>query len=153
MENHELAYMAKKILHHDFCGVYSIDNVNKGIYEKENFSIILNLDKSTGPGTHFVSVYATKDTLEYVDSFGFPPFISHVLRMLKKLCKRRKFVYNEKTIQPDKSHFCGLYSLAYLLSKDFGFTLREYQRIFTENPIENNDILVEEFISELLKYS
>ncbi len=58
-----------------FKGVYAIDEIDK-IPVSNKMGVILNLDKSNQPGSHWVALYidADKDkSVEYYDSFAEDP--------------------------------------------------------------------------------
>jgi hypothetical protein len=74
---------------------------------KEPKKAILNLDKASGPGTHWVAIKTLKDkSLHYYDSLGaMPPFV----------LKNRIVKYNNIKEQNDKEENCGYRSLLFLL--------------------------------------
>jgi hypothetical protein len=81
--------------------------------------IIFNLDVSSGPGTHWVSMYIDLKKCEvyYYDSYGIPPinriqkFIDYFIKKCKKdLKKDFNFMYNKKRHQYGNSE-CGIYSM------------------------------------------
>lgn len=51
-----------------FRGVFMRDNLPKKPWQKE--CGIVNLDLSSGPGTHWVAYYKNNNEIEYFDSFG-----------------------------------------------------------------------------------
>ncbi len=66
----ELAHKIPKISQ-KFKNIYRIDYVHK---IKEPGFYIINLDKSTEPGSHWVTLeYNPKNTSIYFDSYGMPP--------------------------------------------------------------------------------
>ena len=64
---------------------------------------IINLDYSTGPGTHWVALYNVGPKPIYFDSFGvWKP---------KELTKIKNLVFNDYRIQSRNSRSCGLYCI------------------------------------------
>ena len=82
-------------------GVYSRDSIPRRISAK---FYIINLDDSTGPGTHWVVLYNVSRRPIYFDSFGvWPP---------KELTKIENHVFNDYyRIQSRNSSSCGLYCI------------------------------------------
>ena len=54
-----------------FNGVYSRDNLPK----MKDGAYIVNLDKFSDVGTHWVALYANNDDVTYFDSFGVEHFL------------------------------------------------------------------------------
>lgn len=55
-----------------FKGVYAIDEINK-ILVSDKVGVVLNLDPSNKPGSHWVALYIDSKgdkSVEYYDSFG-----------------------------------------------------------------------------------
>lgn len=69
---------------------------------------IVNMDKATGPGTHWTAFCCDGGPIYYCDSLGRPPPKS-LEKKLKKL--NPDIFYNSTQIQPDKSNKCGFYAL------------------------------------------
>jgi len=64
----------------EMCKILKINNF-KGVYMRNelkgkgnpNESLIVNMDDSTGNGTHWTSLFVTDIDSYYFDSFGLPP--------------------------------------------------------------------------------
>ena len=54
-----------------FNGIYSRDNLPK----RKDRAYIVNLDKFSDVGTHWVALYANNDDVTYFDSFGVEHFL------------------------------------------------------------------------------
>lgn len=81
---------------------------------KNNESGIVNLDKSSGSGTHWVAYKKRGKVIKYFDSYGNlrPP-----LELLRYFCaKGRRIHYNEIRYQGLNEWNCGHLCLAFLLS-------------------------------------
>ncbi|KAE9522496.1 hypothetical protein AGLY_017089, partial [Aphis glycines] len=95
-----IKYVAKFNISH-FRGVFSRDNLPKKPLAIE--CGILNLDVSSGNGSHWVAFYKIKDKVEYFDSFGdLPPPIE-----LQNYFKGNKIKYNYTNYQDFNSFNCG----------------------------------------------
>ena len=99
LSNIELVETAKKIKIRNFRGVFLRDELPKR--PRENECGILNLDDSSGKGTHWVGWIKRRDEKLYFDGYGLPP----PTELLKYLID--PVYYNSERIQPDNEVFCG----------------------------------------------
>jgi len=117
LTNIQLIDAAKKLNIKNFRGVFLRDELPKVPREKEGG--ILNLDDSTGGGTHWVAWIKHANEKIYFDSYGLPP-PTEVLKYL-----HRPVYYNTERIQPANEVFCGHLCL-YVLKKTSGTTHLHY---------------------------
>lgn len=117
-------------------GVFAKDKLKKPL--KDGFYII-NLDDSTGEGTHWTALYKINDGFSlYYDSFGFPApeEIEDLLH---------KYEYNKKQIQDIKSTSCGFYCIAFIKfminKQDKMKAFNTFCNLFRTNTIDNEIIL------------
>ena len=108
LSNIQLNDAAKKLNISNFRGVFLRDKLPKRTEVHE--CGILNLDDSSGSGTHWVAWYKLKNRQFYFDSYGLPP-PTELVRYLKN-----PVFYNSERIQPDDEVFCGHLCL-YVLKK------------------------------------
>ena len=113
-----------------FGGVYSKDKIPKKL--KKGFWYVINMEnEKDGDGTHWVC-FKYGDSIEYYDSFGFPPPNS-ILRLSKN-----DIHYSKKQIQNEDSTACGYFCIARILSPlDYGAFLKK----FSKNTLKNEQIL------------
>jgi hypothetical protein len=102
---------------------------------------ILNLDKSTGPGTHWVLLYNVRPShVIYFDSFGMPP-----PRIVNKYMNQtgKRIVINKVNLQNIKSNCCGWYCLyvATNLRASPRESLQSILRAFTCKTNNNDDMM------------
>ena len=71
LNNFELEDAVKKLKIPSFRGVFLLDTLPKKPNKKE--CGIVNLDKSSGPGTHWVAWYKNSKNKIYFDSYGVQP--------------------------------------------------------------------------------
>jgi hypothetical protein len=103
-----------------FLGVYPADMLPK--ITQFPAALIANLDPSTEPGTHWVSLYFNKTGIcEYFDSFGRKP--GFLERYILKNCK--KYVYNNKQVQEIFTTVCGQLCIYVLLWRVRGVSFKE----------------------------
>ena len=99
LSNIELIHAAKQLKIPHFRGVFLRDTLPKTL--KRNECGILNLDDSSGNGTHWVAWHRQGTKKYYFDSFGLQP----PLEMIKYLGS--EILYNTEEIQPRDQVFCG----------------------------------------------
>ena len=150
MNTYELVSLLKKdkVVRKSFCGVVPIDllPIRK---VKRNCSFIVNTDDSSKPGEHWFAIYVPKNSpVEYFDSYGRKPQHEKIYDFIKANGKR--FKYNNKIIQGDKSISCGLYSLFFIYYRTKGYTMKYFQNLFTSN-YKNNDKIVNDLYNKILK--
>ena len=123
LSNIELADAAKKLKIPHFKGVFVRDELPSSAAKNE--CGILNLDDSSGNGTHWVAWFKRGDNKFYFDSFGLNP-PEELVKYLKS-----PVYYNSERIQPDGQVFCGhlcLY-MSTELSNSRGEINKTYQSI------------------------
>lgn len=108
---------------------------------KKKGCLIINLDRSDGGGTHWVSCITNKGKFYYLDSFGFEP--PEVVTLATKSFKNRYYFQN--SIQSTKSFRCGFYCILFCKALT-GVTQKDkledtYDKIFNswDTVLENND--------------
>ena len=104
-----------------FMGVFAMDTFPPAL---PTFTgAVLNLDSSTGPGSHWVGIYMST-TLEYFDPLGHRPPIG--------LAYPGPIRYNKKRIQHEASISCGLFSVDFvkrrLAGEQFTSIIQSYLR-------------------------
>ena len=99
LTNVEIADSVKKLHIPSFRGVFVRDALPKK--PNKNECGILNLDDSSGNGTHWVLWYRKNNTNFYFDSYGIQPPLE-LQRYLKS-----SILYTTEKIQPKGEVFCG----------------------------------------------
>ena len=150
LSNHYVETACKLILRHNFKGVFPYDLFPLSIYKNTPYSFVVNLDKSTEPGSHFICMYITENIIEYYDSYGLAPFLPRIEKYIEKNINAGKhFNYNKMSVQPLTSDYCGYYVMGYLLSKDINCSLDDFNDIFSLKTLLN-DKIIEEFITNVI---
>ena len=108
--------MSKILKISNFKGVYMRDEL-KGKANR-NESLILNMDESSGNGTHWTSLFVTENDSYYFDSFGLPP-----PKEVTHYCPNNSRYYNTFKIQKPEEVICGHYCIyvLYKLSNNYKF--------------------------------
>jgi hypothetical protein len=83
------------------------DNLLKNL--KAGQSIVINLDNSTGAGTHWTALFKDKEKINYFDSFGLQP-----PQELIDLNPKIKIVSNTHQFQPMRNTNCGAYAVFFI---------------------------------------
>lgn len=101
----DIKRVAKKLPH--FRGVFMRNNLPRKPHTYE--CGIVNLDESSGPGTHWVAYYKMNKNIEYFDSFGN-------LRPPKEIEKYlgKNILFNHRVYQIYNSVNCGHLCLKFL---------------------------------------
>lgn len=118
LDNFELADSVKKLKIPFFRGVFLRDTLPKRTKRRKQECGILNLDDTSGEGTHWVCWFRG-DTSSYFDSFGLPPPLE-----LEDYLKQPIF-YNTEQVQPRDQVFCGHLCLYVLKEMSEGKNLQE----------------------------
>lgn len=88
-------------------GIFNKDNLPLNL---KNGNYILNLDSSSGNGTHWTCFIKQNDNIIYFDSYGLPAPQESI-----KIMKPDKIYYNDKMIQHLNTSSCGYWCIAFLL--------------------------------------
>lgn len=105
----ELAEMMKG--YPKFSGVYARDQLPMNECKK-NLMYIINMDKSTGGGTHWVIIFNVNPKYcLYIDSFGLAPpkEVEKFMKATDKTC-----LFSDTDLQADASSSCGWFCVYFL---------------------------------------
>ena len=110
--------------------------------------LIVNLDSSYMPGSHWIGIGIFKNKLEVFDSLGFdifnwPRISCSLMRLLQQAAVSKK-VRISKQLQPNSSSLCGLYSVFYVLYRPH-FSFKCLQNVFTSKLSRNDYLLLKLF--------
>ena len=117
LNNFELVDAARKLKIPYFKGVFLLDTLPRKPNKKE--CGIVNFDKSSGPGTHWVAWYKNSKTKIYFDSYGVQP----PLEVIKYLGS--SIHYNTDKLQTAGEVFCGHLCLYVLKELSDGHPFRD----------------------------
>ena len=87
-----------------FNGIYSKDNLPNRI---KNGAYVINLDKYSYIGTHWIALYVKTDDIRYFDGFG----VEHIAKEIKAFIKNRNIKTNIFRIQANDSIMCGYFCI------------------------------------------
>ena len=127
-----------------FQGVFPLDKLNNFKVKKKPIGVIINLDFSDEPGSHWVALYINEQNKAiYFDSFGFINFNEYFLSFLKRN-KIEEIIFNKFQIQSFKSNVCGAHCIIFLKMICNSFSFNEILMQFSNNTDKND------FISSLI---
>lgn len=130
-----------------FRGVFTSDGLPKKIRKFENG--VINLDVSTGPGTHWVCYYNDPqyDFVEYFDPFG--EYVYKDIRLNPTIIPKsiykylstsgKDIVYNSSFLQNPISNRCGYYCMTYIVERNKGQSPIDVLYSFTQEPSDLNE--------------
>ena len=86
-------------------------------------ALIVNLDHQNLPGSHWVALYITKESIEIWDTLGFrildwPRIPCTLLRFLHRQLLSRRVIIS-KRIQSTQSVLCGFYCIFFIICRPF----------------------------------
>lgn len=156
IEIESLLFKNKKTKH-IFKGVFpsdrlpEVNNANRKNLVKKPSCFIFNLDPSTKPGSHWISVYLPKNRpAEYFDSYGKGPGIH---RNFKKflLKNANQHIFNKTQIQGFTSDLCGQYCCLFILNRCQRKTMKQFLKKFSRNTEHNDRLCKKMFKQNFLK--
>jgi endoprotease len=138
MDTGEIAYFMSD--EHMFRGVFPRDKLPD--IKRRPCGVIVNLDKSGEPGSHWIAIYFGKDFQgEYFDPLGLSPrLFPDIETYLRRVCKSVK--WNNQQIQSVRSIACGLFCVHYLKNRFNGQFASKILSSFSHKNPELNDYLV-----------
>ena len=143
MNNHQIVALLNANPHTKgfFGGVYSSDNVPV-IPVHEPTAYVINLDPSTQPGSHWISVITGpgKFISEYYDSYGQEPKLTRIKKLLGDV-----YIYNNKQIQSILTTVCGQHCLYFILGRSLKKSMSTIISSYPDPPLAN-DIFVNKIV-------
>ena len=117
LSNFQVIDAAKKLKIRNFRGVYLRDELPKK--PRRNECGIMNLDDSSGDGTHYIAWFKKGNQKYYFDGYGIQPAIE-MINYLKQ-----PIYYNTERIQPDNTVVCGHLGVFVLKKLDEGYNFQD----------------------------
>ena len=124
-----------------FMGTYPRDMLPDARNCRLPFGLIVNTDKASDPGTHWIAIYVDNAGHgTYFDSFGLAPQHSEITSFLNQVCPRG-WSYNSYALQDITGDTCGVYAAMYLETRFQGYPYQRFMSLFTNNR-RINDFLI-----------
>ena len=108
-----------------FNGVYSRDNLPK----IKGRIFVINLDKYSNIGTHWVALYVRNNDIAYFDSFG----VEHIPEENKAFIGNKNIQKKIFRIQTYDSIMCGYFCIGFIHFVLAGKTLTNFTNLFSSN--------------------
>jgi hypothetical protein len=109
-------------------------------------SMVINLDKSTEEGSHWVCVYArNRSNVYFFDSLGQPPN-EEILQKFQ--CNFKHVIYSNKTIQSLFSNVCGHFCIVFIYYMSLGIEFNKLIRYLYS--LKNPDLYVKMFVKQFV---
>lgn len=127
-----------------YMGCYPSDKIPN--IKKYPSSIVVNMDNSNEPGSHWVALFVPhKEHAYYFDSFGLKPSNKNIVDYLKRFTHitRQKFV-----IQSIASNVCGIYVVFFIYLCSRGYTMRKINTMLSR--IKNRDLFVVKYVNKYI---
>ena len=128
-----------------FLGTYSQDQLMDLQINLFPVSLIVNLDLSTKPGSHWIALNMTDNIIEIYDSLGFqsanwgshPKFL---FKFLRKYKRTHRFISTPR-LQGEQSFLCGFYCVFFLCYRKT-YSFKSCISVFSTNLTTNDQILL-----------
>jgi len=129
-----------------FKGAFSSDSVILRS-KSQTQAFVINTDRQTSPGSHWVGLIVSNGKCCFFDSFGCENLNLDILNTLKDVGIKR-YNFNSKQIQSVYSDKCGFYCVAFILSFCYGISYRKFIDIFSDDLAKNDEICLQ-FLNEI----
>ena len=138
---------------YNFLECFADDDLSSLVVQSFPAFLIVNLDKSSQLGSHWICLRIDRKTIEIFDPLGFntrlwphKPF--HLLNFLHNFSFTRDLLFSVQ-IQPVNSFLCGFYCVFFILMRAT-FSLRNIQRKFSRKLYKNDSVL--KFLFKSIKF-
>ena len=135
-----------------FLGVYALDKVPVRAITSYPYTVIINTDDSTQPGSHWVAIH--KDIMQrgyYFDSFGFPPKLDDLLATMDSCAD---WTYNSFRLQSYASTVCGQYCLFFVTHIARGYDMEHIVHVLNQDSDKMvNDAMVNQYIKDKFDFN
>lgn len=126
-----------------FVGTFAIDRL-PAKRPKLPYSMVINYDESTKPGSHWVALYADRKSTHFHDSLGLTPLKIEIPMFLDPV----NYTASVKPLQHHRSTTCGHHAIAFIVNRARGMSASEFLGRFGADKREN-DRLVRQFVKRL----
>lgn len=134
-----------KQIKNGFGGVFSADTLPK--FRQNYNKFIVNLDKSTLPGSHWISILFKDNIAYFYDSYGNIPKTKSILKFMKR--NSTQIMYNPICHQDYFTTTCGYFCLYFLYTSSRNLSL---SNLNFQNK-SKNEKFIKTFSKTKLKYA
>ena len=119
----------------NFIGCFSKDQIP---LIENNKSIIINLNNSDEPGSHWIALKRVNNDIYVFDSFG----IGYLPICILKVFKNFKIITNIYRIQDISSNLCGMFCILFILYDIIGKNdFIKFLTLFNSNDFLKNELM------------
>ena len=116
---------------------------SRDMIPKDEGMYIINLDDSTGPGTHWVALISDiSDKAIYFDSFGLPP-TQEIVDV------HEEWFHNDSQFQDKRAVLCGYYCLYFLKAMLSGMSYENFLSTLSTKTLIQNEIFISNYFKNL----
>ena len=118
-----------------FKGAYPCDQIPN--FPDNEYSVIINVDNSSLPGSHWTALVVKGNNVYYFDSFGRlynnSSFPVDYIENLGKICFGKKIMFQNKVLQSFHSNTCGEFCVYFIKQFEKNVAFSRIFHDFTEN--------------------
>ena len=110
-------------------------------------SMIINTDKATKAGEHWLGLVLTENKCFYFDSYGLFIFNTNIIKYLQPFYKI--ISYSNISIQHATSTLCGEFCIGFIKHVKSKITYEKFLLKFDQLNLINNNIIIQNMISKM----
>ena len=126
-----------------FKGAYPCDQIPN--FPDNEYSLIINTDNSSLPGSHWTALVVRGNNVYYFDSFGRlynnGSFPVDYIENLAKICFEKNILFQNKVLQSFHSNTCGEFCIYFIKQFEKNVAFLKIFRDFSTN-LNSNDIKI-----------
>ena len=140
IKSSDILYFLQGVSH--FIGCFAEDEVKSLVFTSFPSYLIINVDHSHLPGSHWLAMRVDRKCVEIFDPAGFdllnwPRIPCTLLTLIHRLTTHRSLLISKQTQSPT-SKLCGFYCMFFVILRQH-FSLKTIQSFFTSS-LSRNDI-------------
>ena len=120
----------------NFVVVYT--NVANNLPKIKDEAYVINLDKYSDIGTHWIALYASNNNVTYFDSFG----VEHIPKEIKTFFSKSTILTNIFRIQAYDLIMCRYFCIWFIDFILAGKTLADFTNLFSSSNFKKNDDII-----------
>ena len=113
-------------------------------------SMIINTDKATEAGEHWLGLVLTEKKCFYFDPFGLPIIEQSIRDYLRLFYPSKKIIYSNNCIQHVTSTFCGAYCVCFILWVKNKVTFNNFFNHFKNYNLLANDKELQNIVKDMV---
>ena len=139
----------------NYQGTFALDELQQVKLSEESTFLIINLDKRSQTGSHWIALAINLTNIFVCDSLGgllpTKSFPRALIAFLAPLLKSRN-LFMTKQLQPERSNLCGFYVILFVLEMARHHSFYDFVTVFSSNLQSNDNIIRFLFHKNLERY-